>query len=174
MRAIVKGFPMKIALMAAVIIAAFSQPVLADESGFLKSIGGAWSGKGIVITKIGSSPVNVTCAFTSRPSGAALSMSGQCRGLLVVRRAVSADIKANGATYSGTYIGPSGRPSRLSGTRRGNTINFAVRWSREINGDRSAQMTIEKIGTKGLRLRTTDKDPKTGRNVVTSDIRLSR
>ncbi len=35
-------------------------------------------------------------------------------------------------------------------------------------------MTIEKIGTRGLRLRTTDKDPKTGRNVVTSDIRLTR
>ena len=167
---------MKIALFAAValFVATLPQPVFADESGFLKSIGGAWSGKGIVISKIGSSAVNVTCKFASKPTGPALSMSGQCRGLVVVRRAVSADIRANGANYSGTYVGPSGRPSRLSGTRRGDTISFAVHWSREVNGDRSAQMTIEKIGRHGLRLRTTDRDLKTGRNVVTSDIRLSR
>jgi hypothetical protein len=167
---------MKTAFVAAVVffVVALSQPAFADESGFLKSIGGTWSGNGTVISKIGSSPVKVTCRFASQPSGAALSMSGQCRGLLVVRRAVSADIRANGANYSGTYVGPSGRPSSLSGTRRGDTISFAVHWGREVNGDRSAQMTIEKIGKHGLRLRTTDKDLKTGRNVVTSDIRLSR
>lgn len=159
---------------AALLIASFAPPAFADESGFLKSIGGAWSGKGTVTTEIGSSPVSVTCKFAGTTSGPALAMAGQCRGLLVIRRAVSADIKANGARYTGTYIGPSGRPSSLSGARQGNSINFAVRWSREINGDRSAQMTIEKIGARGLRLRTTDRDPKTGRNVVTSDIRLTR
>jgi hypothetical protein len=92
----------------------------------------------------------------------------------VVRRAVSANIKANGTKYSGTYVGPSGRPSSLSGSRTGSSINFAVRWSREVNGDRTAQMTLQRIGNTGLRLRTIDKDPKTGRNVVTSDIQLSR
>ena len=161
-------------IAAALLFGSLHHTALANESSFLKSIGGAWSGKGTVTMKIGSSPVNVTCKFDSKPDRAALSMSGQCRGLLVVRRAVSANIRASGEKYSGTYIGPSGRPSRLSGTRQGDTINFAVRWSREINGDRSAQMTIEKIGTRGLRLRTTDKDLKTGRNVVTSDIRLTR
>jgi hypothetical protein len=167
---------MKTTLVAAVglFVAALTPAAFADESGFLESIGGTWSGKGMVISRIGSSPVNVTCRFATKPSGPALSMSGQCRGLLVVRRAVSADIRANGANYSGTYVGPSGRLSSLSGTRRGDTISFAVRWSREVNGDRSAKMTIEKIGKHGLRLRTTDKDLKTGRNVVTSDIRLSR
>lgn len=159
---------------AAILIASIAPPAFADESRFLKSIGGAWSGKGTVTTKIGSSPVNVTCNFTGKTNGPALAMAGQCRGLVVIRRAVSADIKANGTRYSGTYVGPSGRPSSLSGTRQGNSINFAVRWSREINGDRLAQMTIEKIGARGLRLRTTDKDPKTGKNVVTSDIRLTR
>lgn len=167
---------MKITLTAVVglFVLAFAPAALADESGFLKSIGGTWSGKGMVISRIGSSPVNVTCRLATKPSGAALSMSGQCRGLLVVRKAVSADIRANGTSYSGTYIGPSGRPSRLSGRRSGDTISFAVRWSREINGDRDAQMTIEKVGKRGLRLKTTDRDLKTGRSVVTSDIRLSR
>lgn len=149
-------------------------PAVADEAQFLKSIGGSWSGNGSVTTTIGSRSLNVKCTFDSRARGTSLAMSGQCRGLVVVRRAVSADIKANGTRYSGTYVGPSGRPSQLTGSRTGNAINFTVRWSRVINGDRTAQMTIEKIGARGLRLKTIDKDPKTGRPIVTSDIRLSR
>ncbi len=109
---------MQIALAAAVFLIASIPPAFADESGFLKSIGGAWSGKGTVTTKIGTSPMDVTCKFAGTTNGPALAMAGQCRGLLVIRRAVSADIKANGAKYSGTYIGPSGRPSSLSGTRK--------------------------------------------------------
>jgi hypothetical protein len=167
---------MKITLSAIVglFVFVFTPAAFADESGFLKSIGGTWSGKGMVLSRIGSPPVTVTCKFETKPSGLVLSMSGQCQGLLVVRRSVSADIKANGTRYSGTYIGPSGRPSRLSGRRSGDTINFAVRWSREVNGDHNAQMTIEKTGKRGLRLRTTDRDLRTGRDIVTSDIRLSR
>ncbi|WP_455271596.1 hypothetical protein [Rhizobium herbae] len=167
---------MNIPLLAAIglTFAASSLPALADEAAFLKSIGGHWSGRGTLITKIGSAPFNVTCTFDSKSNGASLAMSGQCRGLVVVRRAVSANIKANGTKYSGTYVGPSGRPSSLSGSRTGSSINFAVRWSREVNGDRTAQMTLQRIGNTGLRLRTIDKDPKTGRNVVTSDIQLSR
>lgn len=167
---------MNIPLLAAIGLsfAASSQPALADEAGFLKSIGGSWSGKGMVVTRIGSAPLNVTCKFDTSSNGTSLTMSGLCRGLVVVRRTVSADIRANGTKYSGTYLGPSGRPSSLSGSRSGNSINFAVRWSREVNGDRAAQMTIEKIGNTGLRLRTIDNDPRTGRNVVTSDIRLTR
>ena len=152
----------------------FMQPALANESAFLKSLDGKWSGDGSLIIKIGSVPLNVTCKFDSKARGASLAMSGQCRGLMVIRRTVSADIRADGLRYSGTYIGPSGRPSRLSGSRKGNSINFTVRWSREVNGDRTAQMTLEKIGARGLRLKTVDKDPKSGRLVVTSDIQLSR
>lgn len=152
----------------------FLKPALADETGFLKSIEGNWSGDGFVTTKIGSRPFNVTCKFDGKARGPSLVMSGQCRGLVVVRRPVSADIRADGTRYSGTYIGPSGRPSRLCGSRTGNSINFIVRWNREINGDRTAQMTLEKIGGRGLRLKTIDKDPRNGRLIVTSDIRLTR
>jgi hypothetical protein len=65
-------------------------------------------------------------------------------------------------------------PSKLSGTRTGNSIDLAVRWGRKINGDHSAKMTIEKVGGNRLRLRTIDRDLKTGTDVVTSDSRLTR
>jgi hypothetical protein len=149
-------------------------PAAADESAFLSSLEGTWTGKGTVITRIGMPPINVNCTLSSDAKATALSMSGTCRGLVVVNRAIAADLAASGARYSGTYTGPSGRPSALAGNRRGNAINLTVRWNREINGDRVAAMTIEKIGDNGLRLRTTDKDGRTGKTVVTSDIRLVR
>jgi hypothetical protein len=43
-----------------------------------------------------------------------------------------------------------------------------------INGDRVANMTIEKIGDDRLRLQTVDKDLSSGKSVVTSRIDLSR
>jgi hypothetical protein len=101
-------------------------------------------------------------------------MEGTCRGLVVVKREISADLAASGNSYKGNYVGPSGRPSALSGKRQGDAINLTVRWNREINGDRVANMTISKVGNNGLRLRTTDKDGANGKNVVTSDIQLTR
>ncbi|MDS7596954.1 hypothetical protein [Agrobacterium tumefaciens] len=151
-----------------------AMPSHADEASFLSSLEGKWTGKGTVVTRIGAPAISVNCTLNSDARRAALSMSGTCRGLVVVNRAIAADLTASGARYSGTYTGPSGRPSALSGNRRGNAINLTVRWNRDINGDRVAAMTIEKVGANGLRLRTTDKDGKTGKTVVTSDIRLVR
>lgn len=151
-----------------------AQPAAADESTFLSSLEGKWTGKGTVITHIGAPAINVNCSLNSDADRTALRMSGTCRGLVVIKRAIAADIAAKGARYSGSYTGPSGRPSSLSGSRNGNAINLTVRWNRDINGDRVAAMTIEKVGANGLRLRTTDKDGKTGKTVVTSDIQLVR
>ena len=151
-----------------------TQPAHADERAFLSSLKGTWAGKGTVMTRIGTPPINVTCTLNSNAGASSLNMSGTCRGLLVVRRAIAADLSEKGGRYSGAYTGPSGRPSALSGTRQGNAINLTVRWNRDINGDRIAAMTIEKIGANGLRLRTTDKDGRTGKTVVTSDIQLVR
>ncbi len=127
-----------------------------------------------MLPKIGSRQVNITCRLTNTAQRAALSMQGTCRGLLLVTRRISADLKLNGNSYRGTYVGPAGQPSALSGSRRGNTINLQVRWSRVTNGDRAATMTIERLGPDALRLSTIDKDPSSGRSIVTSRIDLTR
>lgn len=147
---------------------------LAAEGDFLKTLAGDWSGNGTVLTRIGGSPIDVTCSFTTTAGATTLSMQGTCRGLLVVRRSISADLRASDRGYRGTYVGPSGQPSVLSGNRRGNAINLGVRWARVINGDRTANMSIEKIGTDRLRLQTIDRDLSSGKSVVTSRIELSR
>ena len=92
----------------------------------------------------------------------------------MVSRSISADISASGNSYSGTYVGPAGGRSGLSGKRSGDSIDLAVRWAKPVNGDRAARMTIEKVGEDGLRLLTVDRDPATGKSVATSDITLKR
>lgn len=160
--------------IAAVATGFLASQAVADETPFLSSLSGSWKGTGTVTTRIGSKPVKVNCTLQSDATGPSLSMKGICRGFVVVRRAISADLRANGSRYSGNYVGPSGKPSALFGSRSGNSINLTVRWNRDINGDRMAAMTISKVGSNGLRLRTTDKDGANGRNVVTSDIQLTR
>jgi hypothetical protein len=159
------------AILAGLCVAA---PAAADEAGFLQPLSGNWTGTGKVTRKIGSSPINVSCKFNITAPGASISMRGNCRGLLVINRAISADLTARGTRYSGTYVGPSGAPSQLSGSRQGDVINLAVRWARLINGDRNANMTISKRGNSQLSIQTVDRDPASGKTVVTSEISLRR
>lgn len=149
-------------------------PTYADESGFLKPLSGSWTGNGKMLRKIGDSPINVSCKFAISAPGPSISIRGNCRGLLIISRAISAQLTASGNRYSGTYTGPSGATSQLSGGRQGNVINLAVRWARLVNGDRDANMTIRRQGSSQLILRTIDKDLSSGKPVVTSEINLRR
>jgi hypothetical protein len=146
----------------------------AAEADFLRSLDGSWSGKGTVKVRTNSSPINVSCTFDSNTTASSLSLDGNCRGLILVSRAIGADIKTNGSTYSGSYVGAGTGTAGLSGKRSGNAINLGIRWAKEVNGDRTARLTVEKVGENGMRLTTVDNDPKTGKDVITSQINLRR
>jgi hypothetical protein len=145
-----------------------------DEAAFLNSLDGNWSGEGTVKVRTDSSPVNVTCTFDSDATASSLSLDGNCRGLVIVSRGIGADLTANGAKYSGSYVGAGTGTAGLSGNRSGNAINLGIRWAKDVNGDRDARMTVEKVGDNGMRLTTVDVDPETGKSVVTSQINLRR
>lgn len=89
-------------------------------------------------------------------------------------REISADLKASGAGYTGVYIGSRTGPAQLNGSRAGNALSLGIRWAKEVNGDRKAQLTVEKTSGDGMRLTVTDTDPKTGKTMVTSRIDLKR
>jgi hypothetical protein len=152
----------------------FSSTAFASEDGFLKSIEGQWTGGGKVLTGIGGKNVNVSCNMHSDAQSSSFSMSGTCRALAVVSRSFNAEVKTSGNSYSGNYVGVSGKPSRLQGSRDGNTIAFNVTWAQPEYGDREAKMTIQKVGEDGLRIRTIDQDPKSGKSVVTTQLDLKR
>ncbi|WP_431322822.1 hypothetical protein [Rhizobium sp. YTU87027] len=157
-----------------VLLWAVTGAAYADEAPFLQSLAGDWTGGGMMKRTIASSPINLSCNFKTQATGEALSMKGTCRGMIVITKPVSANIKVSGAQYAGSYIGPSGGVSGLQGSRRGDAINLAVRWSKVINGDRSANMTIQRVDANAIRIRTVDRDPASGQPVVTSEINLKR
>ncbi|WP_214470750.1 hypothetical protein [Mesorhizobium sp. dw_380] len=146
----------------------------ADEANFLQSFKGNFAGQGILKVTTEAPTVNVSCTFKSNATSTSLSLDGNCRGLIVMTRAVSADLKVTGAKYSGTYIGSRTGPARLNGSRSGNAINLGIGWAKDVNGDRKARMTVEKRGENQIRLTVTDTDLKTGKNVVLSRIDLQR
>lgn len=156
-------------------LASFSAgDVRADEGAFLKSLGGNWAGGGTVRIRTNMSPINISCSFNSKASGLALSMAGVCRGMLFILRAIDAKLRYNGADYSGSYLGPRGGRAGLKGNRRGDAITLTIRWAKEVNGDRRADLTLRKIGANGMQLTTIDVDPASGKRVVTSKIDLKR
>ncbi len=146
----------------------------ASEAEFLRSLDGKWSGKGTVKVRADSKPMNVTCTFSSDTTDASLSLNGNCRALAVFSRAIKADLKTTGGNYRGSYVGAGTGTAGLNGKRSGNSINLGIKWAKEVNGDRVAQMTIEKVGANGMRLTTIDKHPQTGASIVTSQITLKR
>ena len=146
----------------------------ADETRFLQSFKGNFAGRGTVQVTTDAPSVSVSCSFKSNATSTSLSLDGNCRGLVVVSRAISANLKVTGAKYTGTYVGSRTGPAQLNGSRSGNAINLGIRWAKEVNGDRRAQMKVEKRGENGMRLTVIDTDPKTGKSVVTSRIDLQR
>jgi len=165
---------MKLTFAAAAVILALTTAAHADEADFLSSLQGNFSGKGTVKVTTDAPTVNVSCTFNSDATSTSLSLDGNCRGLVVVTRAISADLKASGAKYTGVYVGSRTGPAQLAGSRSGNAINLGIRWATEVNGDRKARLTVEKTSGDGMRLTVTDVDPKTGKSVVTSRIDLQR
>ncbi len=163
-----------ISLLTLIYATCLSSNVSASEEDFLKSIEGQWAGGGEVLTKIGGNKVDVSCRMQSDAQSSQFSMNGTCRALAVVTRSFKASVKASGDSYSGNYIGVSGKPSTLAGSREGNTINLNVTWANAIYGDRKAKMTIEKVGEDGLRIRTIDQDPTSGKSIVTTQLDLQR
>ncbi|MBO9127509.1 MULTISPECIES: hypothetical protein [unclassified Rhizobium] len=65
-----------------------------------------------------------------------------------------------------------GRTENLSGLGS-ETINLSV-LVQARHGDRSADMTIQRVGADAIRIRTTNRDPTAGLQVVTSVINLRR
>ncbi|MBB3236611.1 hypothetical protein [Phyllobacterium endophyticum] len=152
-----------------------AQPSRANEGVFLRSLAGAWAGTGTVKVRTDARPIKVRCRFESTANTSSLDLNGKCTGLILISRAINSHLVSGGhSRYTGTYTGAGTGVAGLMGTRRGDAIYLEVRWAKNVNGDRSAQMILQKIGDDGLKLSTKDVDPKSGKLVTTSEINLRR
>ena len=122
-----KYFPGLVAVLA---FSSLSSVALTQEAAFLKEVSGSWTGSGTVKVRTNSAPVKVTCNFESGSTETTLKLDGNCRGLVVVSRAISADLRIAEGKYSGSYVGAGTGTAGLSGKRTGNKINLGIRWAK--------------------------------------------
>lgn len=147
----------------------------ASSAMFFEGLTGEWTGTGTARRTADADPLNLNCSFSTEAGEGVLNLEGSCRVLAIIRQSVSASLEsADGETYEGTYIGPEGGRSVLSGTRSGNAIDLDVAWAEPVNGDSAARMELQRPDADTLVIRTIDQSPTTGAEVVTSEITLAR
>ena len=151
---------------------AVAQPSAGDEP-FLNELAGSWSGRGDVLIRTNQSPLNVSCDVEVTASDPSFLLDGEC-GALFIERPITVELTREGDVYRGVYTGSRTGPAALEGRREGDSIVLETTWAEEVNGDRTAEMTLSREGDGKLRLTTEDLDPDTNEVVVTSDIALDR
>lgn len=134
------------ALLAAALSVALLIPAAqAAQTKFFDNLSGSWSGSGkAYVTKYGDISANCRVAITGAASKVA--MNGSC-GMLVFRQALGLSIRsAGGNRYVGTYTGSKTGPAKLEGTLTGDRLVMTIKWGGLVNGDRTAQMVLERTG----------------------------
>jgi hypothetical protein len=117
----------------------------AASDDFFDNLSGSWSGSGkAYLSKYGE--ISANCRVAINGSEAKVAMNGSC-GMLVFRQALGLSIRnAGGNKYVGTYTGSKTGPARLVGTLRGDRLLMTIKWGGLVNGDRTAQMVLQRTG----------------------------
>ena len=78
--------------------------------------------------------------------------------MLVFRQALGLTLKnAGGNRFIGTYTGSKTGPSKLEGTLQDDRLVLNIRWGGLVNGDRTAQMVLERTGPNSFAQTVVDK-----------------
>jgi hypothetical protein len=145
----------------------------AQEAEFLQRFEGTFSGGGKVSRNETENPTNVSCTMNGDASDNAVSMSGTCRAAVIFSRKISADLQVDeSGRYTGTYVGSSIGPARLSGKRSGDAVNLTITWPKPVRGDTQAYMTIRNSGNGQLAITITDEVPAGGPRAEVSALSL--
>jgi hypothetical protein len=161
-----------------VAVVAFPAGAMAQssEKAFLDRFAASWTGGGTVVRDADRAPkrLNVSCSLGQSQGTNSIRVNGTCRALIFTRP-FGANLTYDQASgrYRGTYIGANSGPATLSGKRKGDAVNLTVTWSKPINGDRTAHLTIRNDG-RNLTIRMTDNAGPGGPNLVTTDLRFAR
>ena len=112
---------------------------------FFDNLSGSWSGSGkAYVTKYGD--ISANCRVAVQGADNQVAMNGSC-GMLVFRQALGLSIRnAGGNKYVGSYTGSKTGPAKLEGTLRGDSLVMNIKWGGLVNGDRTAQMVLQRTG----------------------------
>ncbi|ORE94682.1 hypothetical protein [Acuticoccus yangtzensis] len=170
---------LKFTLVTALMVAGFNLAVpvrqAAAEETSIFDITGKWSGKGFVQKDDKSRKMNVTCEIEGAQSGDQIGFDGECRAMMVLKRAIGADMVRQGERLKGTYIGSNAGPAELDGgPQEDGRIVLTMTFPKTIHGDDIATMTIAPANDKEFSIVTVDtmSDGKT--LVTTAEITFER
>lgn len=143
----------------------------AAPSDFFDNLSGSWSGSGkAYLSKYGE--ISASCRVAINGSETKVAMNGSC-GMLVFRQALGLSIRnAGGNNYVGTYTGSKTGPATLAGTLQGDRLVMTIKWGGLVNGDRTAQMVLQRTGPNSFA--QTVKDRVEGKNRSTSNFAFVR
>jgi hypothetical protein len=135
---------------ALVLAAAVPAAVKAGEGDYIGLFGGTWSGSGIVLND--ATPWQVSCRAVGKPGPNHLVIKGSC-SVFLASFDIAAEVTFDPASgrYSGVYNGGD-QAARISGRRDGDTVDFVMTWSRPVNGETRARMTIVNGGRGDFRI----------------------
>lgn len=135
----------RVFLATAIFVSLLMPAAQAAPSNFFDNLTGSWSGSGkAFVTKYGE--ISANCRVAINGSETKVAMNGSC-GMLVFRQALGLSIRnAGGNKYVGTYTGSKTGPAKLSGTLQGDRLVMTIKWGGLVNGDRTAQMVLERTG----------------------------
>jgi hypothetical protein len=131
-------------------------PSVAAPTSFFADLTGSWSGGGkAYVTKFGE--VSANCRLAVSGAETQIAMKGSC-GMLVFRQTLGLVLKnAGGNRFTGTYTGSKTGPAKLEGTLQNDRLVMNIRWGGLVNGDRTAQMILERTGPNSFAQTVVDK-----------------
>lgn len=141
------------------------------EPAFFDNLSGKWSGSGeAFVTKYGD--ISARCSVAISSGDAVIDMNGSC-GVLLFRQPLGLTISnAGGNKYVGTYTGSKTGAAKLNGTLQGDRLVMNIKWGGLVNGDRNAQMILERTGPNSFAQIVNDRVD--GKNRRTSDFSFKR
>jgi hypothetical protein len=164
-----------LALTAALAVAASPALAVGEEDTIkIADISGAWSGSGFVQKNETSDPMKVRCQIEGEQHDDRLGFDGECRAMLILRRAIGATLTRIGDRFEGRYEGSRAGVAALEGAIvEAGRLVLTMRFPREVNGDDVATMTIDTNGGDSFTITTTDR-MESGVDVTTSKITFER
>jgi len=138
--------------LAAAALLALVQPTSAeqdtgnDETGFLSSLEGRFSGNG-TLQNAGGSSRSLTCEFNGDQEGLRLSLDGSCSTAAVFSATIKIELRHDPKTgrYAGTFRESTRTVANLAGTRQGQRLTLAFNETAEsVRPNPPATLTISR------------------------------
>lgn len=145
---------------------AAEQDARSDETGFLRSFEGRFSGAG-TLQNAGGSSRSLSCSFDGDEQGSRLSLNGTCRTAAIFSATIRIELRHDprSGRYHGAFRESTGTVAELAGRREGQKLTLAFTETAEsVRPNPPATLTITRRQD-GIALTLRPSKPDQGQNI---------